>query len=295
VSPASTLFLETEIASGYRAGHFGIEWTKQKDLYGFYLLDANSTVGGSQSKSTDSSSGETTVYRTQDLDAGLGFGFQDMFELHISGFNTKTPETKFSQSGTMVELSFRSDPASSQESAKELDSETEKFTPSFSVGLGSGNARIKQTLEFTVFNRLIERDIEFDQKEFRGFISFIPVDWLKLKISGSSFAYSESKEDLQTAFNNFFLNYYMTDLVSTISGLPESSVSLQGVFKINTEFDLEIKGSSTKLIVDDSISRRGRILITKYFEQWTLAAGFSRSETNQSKEFAGLFNVSYQF
>ncbi len=292
---ATTLFLETEVGSGFGAGHLGMEWSKQKDFEDLYLLDANVSAGGSQSKSENTSTGEITVYKNQDVDAGFGIGFREMIEIHISGYSTKSPEAKFSQSGSSAELSFHYKLNSETDSDLSLESNDEKFSPSFSLGIGTGSSRIRQTISFTILNTLIERDIDFDQREVSGFVSVRPMEWLKLRLSGSSYSYSKTKEELQTAFNNRFLNYYSSDLVSTIGGLPESSVSLQGIFSINEDLDLEVRGASTKLIVDDSISKRGRVVMTKYFDTWSAGLGLSRSETAQSKEFTGLGNFSYDF
>lgn len=290
---ATSLVLETEAGSGYGAAHVGIEWSKKDDLQGFYFGNASAFAGGSQSKIEDTTTGNVTTIKTQDADLGIGFGYNQILELQLSGYTSRTPETKYQQSGSKFELSFRHQFSGSSElSLEEIE---EKFQPSFAVGVGSGSSRIRQTVSFTILNTPIERDIDLDQKEISGFVTAQFVEWLRLRISGSTYSYSKSKSDLQTAFNNRFLNYYTTDLVSTIAGLPESSVSLQGIFLLNSDWDLEVRGTSTKMIVDDSIARRGRVLATRYWKDWSFAGGLSRSETTQLKEFTGLFNITYGF
>ena len=290
---STTLFLETEAGSGYGAGHLGVEWNKTKDFENLYLVSASASAGGSQSRVEDSNGNITTI-KTQDADAGLGVGFNDMFELHLSGFTTRTPEVKYQQTGSLVELSFRHTFKAVEKITLDGEGE-ENFAPGFSVGIGSGSSHIRQTVSFTILNTTVERDIDLDQKEVSGFISLSPLAWLRLRLSGSNYSYSKSKSDLQTAFANRFLNYYTTDLVSTIAGLPENTVALQGIFVLNPDWDFELKGSNTKMIVDDSISRRGRVLVTRYYNEWSFAGGVSRSETTQAKEFSGLFNISYLF
>ena len=285
---AVSLLQDAEFGAGFNSLNFELDYTSllEKDV-GFYFAQGNLSAGGSQSKSEDTTTGTVTTYRSQAFAGGIGFGYSSAWNLDFSGYSSKTPETTYAQVGSNLDLSF-----SHLFMTTSPDSD---FAPRLTLGVGHGRANIEQNLSFKILNFSVHRNVELDQRKTSAYLSYTPLQWLKIKLAGTRYLYSRSKADLQTAFRNRFLNYYTSDLVSTIGGLPENAASLKVTFYLSPSWDLEVMAANTHFIVDDSTSRRTHLIISRTWEAWLTGIGISKYETFQDQDTSILFNLAYDF
>lgn len=242
-----------------------------------HISDWQVSLTGNRSQ-VESDTGEVEVTRGRDISLGGGMTYLTDWHTALTAYQSSTPETQFIQRGG--ELSF---------SYAQMDSHWP-----FSLGIGFGGSQIEQDIAFTILNRTFQRRAELEQRLARLSGTISPADWLLVKWQGQAFRYSRSKADLQAAFQSRFLNYYTADLISSISGLPEYSGSLELIFSIGDSWDISFFGQRTHLIVDDSELFRSEIMGTRYFSSWNLGLGLSRLRTSHSSETLFLVRVAFR-
>lgn len=268
---------DSEIASGYASQHFeahGPGMTPE----GLHFSGWNISAGGSRSKEENSATGEITYTNSRDFSAGLDFGYTQTFLLSLSLDSTRTSENEYSQTTSGAAVSYHSEPAEGW---------------AWNAGAGHYQGDIKQHLSFQILNTRIERDVSLNQRETQVLLGVSPMPSLSLQLRASAFSYSKSKQDLQTAFQNRFLNTYTTDLISSISGLPESQFKLNAIYQLQDTWDLSLSSTQTKRIVDDSTSRRGEIIASHDIKDWRLGAGVARSQNDNLTDWSAIFELSY--
>jgi hypothetical protein len=238
----------------------------------------------SRSKSEDATTGVITTYNSRHFSGGAGLAYAGAFTADLSLNSTRTPETDFTQTGGSLDLAFL-----------HRFGEAAGFRPRFSLGLGYGSSNIEQGLSFKILNRQVDRQVDLTQKRISAFVSCMPAEWVRARISASTYDYSKSKSDIQTAFNNRFLNYFTGDLVATIGGLPEYSSLAKLTFYVWETWDVEIFQSKTHLIVDDSTSTRTQVKLSKTWDAWIFGLGLARTDTALYLDSTLLGSLSYDF
>ena len=276
------LDIDSEIGKGYFGTHWGLSQSFPQEENRFTFSQWNASVGGNQSKYEDSTTGEVFTTRGRQGSIGAGVNYDKKWNLDLSLFGTNTPETNYGESGSYLQGSY------SLRNINENDF-------GFSVGLGVGNSKIGQKISFKIGSFTVNRDVELEKSEKSFFLSVSAFPWLTMKLDYQTYSYSRSKADLQAVYGSRFLNYYSSDLVNSIGGLPEYSGSVSLISALNDLWDLSFSARKTHLIVDDSDSKRYQVYVDRYFEAWTAGLGFSRSETTQSTEGSLLARGSFDF
>lgn len=228
----------------------------------------NMSFTTSQAKSEDSVTGEISTTRGRDLSAGAGIAYNRSWNFDLSVMSSTTPETDYRQSGAHLQTAYR------------YESEKLLVQP----GIVFGKSKINQKLSFKILNAFVNRDVELEQQELGAFLLLAPWEWFSVRVDGSIFSYSKSKEQLQTAYASRFLNYYTSDLISNIGGLPEYSASAELVFLFSPRWDVSYLAQRTHLIVDDSESVKNQLILTYSADSWSLGGGMSQLRTSQSNE-----------
>ncbi len=268
----------SELSSAYAAQHFetaGDGSTSDS----FHFAGWDFSAGGARTKN-QSSAGEETISNSRDASGAVDFGYAKEWTFTLSGDTNHATETEYTQNSAGLGFSYR----------HALDENR-----SFNFGLGTYRGNIKQHLSFVILNTHIERDVTLDQKETQISVGFAPAKSLSLRLQASLFTYNKSKQDLQTAFQNRFLNNNASDLITSIAGLPESVFKLSGTYQLNSDIDLNLSTSQTKHIVDDSTSRRSELTGAYYWQSWLLGGGIGRQQTEATTELTALVNIGYSW
>lgn len=275
------LNLDSEVAKGYAA--FGATFNSLLETDSSFVSFSqwNLSAHRSQSKLKDESLDEVITYHGTDGSAGIGLLWGSKLNSDFSIFSNSTSETQYRQAGLAIDLSL-------------------PLSEEWAVGMGYGNSGIRQKFSFLILNQNISRELELEQKEWNFLARYTHAKWLTVSVKGRSYSYSRSKTELQAAYSNRFLNYYVTDLISSISGLPQSSVSLSFLAILNTQWEMEAIFQRTHLIVDDSESKKNQLLAAYYFDNavlsnLSLGFGVSQSETVSTKDNSLLLNLGCNF
>jgi len=278
VSQGYTIRSDSEVSAGYVSQHFQVRG-EGFPSESFHFAGWSLGAGGARSKNEDGS-GDVTESNSRDFALGADFGYSKSWFLALTADSNKATETEYSQSTAGAQLSY----------THQLENDR-----SWSVGIGASQGSIKQHISVQILNTRFGRDVHLDQNEAHFFVGWSPMKDLLLQLRASSFSYSRSKQELQTAFQSPFLNTFTSDLVSSIGGLPESQLQARATYQLNSEWDLTVITSQTKRIVDNSLSRRGEITGTYYMEAWLLEAGLGRSQSENTTELSGIFAVGYSW
>jgi hypothetical protein len=270
---------DSELSPGYTAQHFDLSHSILP-IDSFHFGGWNLSAGGSRTKYEDTSTGEISYANSRDFSAALDLGYSTDWLFSISADTSKATETQFTQTTKGANLTY---------------SYTYGDGGSFSVGAGYYEGQIKQQISFVILNRTVEREVSLDQKESEISLSWSPAKTLSISLRASGYTYSKSKQDLQTAFQNRFLNTFTTDLISSISGLPESQVKLGINYQLNEDWDLAANTSQTKRIVDETLSRRSELLATTYVNAWMIGGGFSRLQSEGMADTSALLQLGYSW
>lgn len=266
----NTLSSNAEIASGYSAIDLGLSGDKKVEDGRLGFSSYSFSIGSSQSKSTDSVTNETTITRTRTLFGLLGISYGEAVDLSADLRSTASAQTKFEQTEYNGNLTYNFRWGSSEHPRK------------ISIGFSGGESQIKQKVSFTILNTTVNKDLDIRGRQVGGSISFSLVDWASLSVSGQSYSYSKSKEDLQAAYKNRFLNNYASTVTSTIGGLPETSAQLRlSLFPID-RWQLDLESSTTKTLVDEQVEKTGRAEVIFSFGDKSLGIGVLRGESQSS-------------
>lgn len=278
------LDLESEIGQGYFGSNFGL--SQSLDTYDnqLYLSQWNISAGANQSKYEDSTTGELFITRGRQGSLGAGLGYDNNWNLDLSLYSSSTSETNYSENGSFLQGSYVK---------RNMVQSDHEF--GFGFGLGVGSSKIGQKISFKIGQFNINRDVELEKSEKSVFVSISAFSSLFLKMEYQTYSYSRSKSDLQTAYRNRFLNYYTSDLINSIGGLPDYSASLFLNWAYSELWDFSMSARKTHLIVDDSEAKRYQAYADRFFDNWSAGIGFSRSETSQSYEGSFLARGSINF
>ena len=274
---ATTLRADSEFGSKYRALRIEGRAAEMKPE-SWHFAGLGLTAGSAVSKNENKTTGEITENTTREFSGNLAAGYNKEWLLTLSYDWSHTPDTEFKQNMTGIQLTY-----------------THPYGDGQSWGLGFGNyqGKIEHHLSFKILNTTITRDVSLDQKENQITLSFTPIRELSFLLQASSFSYSKSKQDLQTAFANRFLNTYTSDLVNSIGGLPESSAKISATYLLNEDWDFNAIFSQSKLIVDDSSLKRSELTVSRYWEAWVFGGGLGHSTGDGFSETTALLSIGY--
>jgi hypothetical protein len=274
LATALQLKLNTDIGDNYSGVTLGVSEYYEFDDLEAHISDWQITAASNKSKYLDADY-QAQESKGYDFSLGGGIVFLGNYNLAGSIFQTETPSTDYQQKGGLLLLSYAN-----------TDHE-----PSYSVGIGIGGSLIVQDVEFIILSTPIKRTIEIDQSEFQIFASLSIFHWLLIKYQGQSYQYSKDKAELQQAFQSDFLQYYTTDLISSIGGLPEYSNALEFIFTLNQDWGLSLLHQVSHLIVDDSSLYRTELFATRYYKKWNIGFGLSRIGTKSEKDTLALLSI----
>jgi len=270
----------TEIGSQFTGQHFEVQGKGSKPE-GPHFAGWSLSAGGSKSKDENATTGEISYVNSRDFSGDIDFGYSKEWLLALSVDSTRSTETEFSQSTLGADISYANDPG--------------EDGIGWNLGFGYFNGDIKQKFTVQILNRNIEREVTLSQKESQLSAGISPIAKLSLQLRASSFTYNKSKQDLQTAFQNRFLNAHVSDLISSIASLPDSRLKVSAVYQLSEDWDLSASTSQTKLIVDDSISRRNELSATYYMKSWRIGGGVASSQSPTLSETSALVDLGYSW
>jgi hypothetical protein len=283
---ATQLNLDTEANRSFSAVSLGLDWQpsidkqadSEKEELEFPLIQLKGfslSGGGDQQKVEDSTTGEVTTYRSRSGSVGVRFQLGESWFLNLSGSATETPETYYKESGPQGSLQY-------------------KINSNFRLGVRSGSALIEQKYSIEILNRIYERSLSLNQN-YNGLIfKYTLPEVFSITLSGTQYKYSKSKEELQTAYQNQFLNNFVSEVVSSISGLPESSAAIDVMYFMTEDIDLGLYYQNSVLIVDSSRSQRGELTLTKYFDRISIGAGLGSQKTTSTSSNSVIFNLGFE-
>lgn len=305
-SYAVTGSLENEVGKSFRTSTLTVSDSYgQSKESGFLFSKWDFFAGATDSSVEDPSAASSTTQKTRDFGLGIGFSSFSQWDYDLSLHSSRTPETKYSESGGLIGISFKFNlGADSADSVKlnekksildEFLSEPD-FRPKVKVGLKLGSTSIRQDFTITILNRSFDREGKLEQKSLGAFVQIDPWEWLSMRLTGTSFSYSRSKEDLQAAYNSAALNFLAEGAVNTIGGLPASNGSLRFLFFLGEQFDIELNGTKTKYLVSSDESNTGLILVSWHGQR--LGAGIGAKSTKSTgvpASGSGLLNLDVSF
>ncbi len=274
----TTLSLDLEASRTLSSGTVGVDWSKEElvdpieelplvDLKGLNLIG-----GGDIQKVENSTTGEVSSIKTRVGNAGVRFQFGESWNLNLSASSTETPETYYKETGPLGNLTY-------------------KINGNWKIGLKAGSSAIEQKYYITILNRTFERSILIDKQYSGLLLKFTLPELFAITLSGANYKYSKTKEEIQSAYQNQFLNNYATELVSSISGLPESTSSLDFVFFASDSIDLGFFAQSTVLMSDGSRANRYEVSFNKYLKKYSLGGGIGATKTDSSTSGFAMLNV----
>jgi hypothetical protein len=272
------LDVDSELGQGFFSSYLNLSKSFTTEANEFSLSQLNAGGGFNQSKTEDSSTGTVTVTKGRSGSLGGGIAYDQKWKLDLSLYANSTPETNYGESGGNMQISYHS------KNSGETDW-------NYALGVSSGRSRVVQRINFQILNTTVNRDAELDKNETGVFASLSPAQWLSARIDYQKYGYSRSKQDLQAIYASRFLNYYTSDLISSIGGLPEYAASLSVTASVSEDWDVSFLTRRTHLIVDDSDSKKSQISADRYFDRFSLGAGVSRSETNQGLDNSVLLHL----
>lgn len=243
-------------------------------------------AGGTQSKSEDATTNQSTTYRSQDVGGSLGVNLGPAWSLTGSLFSTRTPETSYAQAGGGIDLAF---------TWRASVDETVGFSPYLSLSVGRSSSNIRQSFQFTVLGFTSGRDLELQQQSTSIGFSAMPAEWINLGVSLTRTTYDRPTEELRAAFNNRFLVGSASSVVSTIGGLPESNLSGNLGFYFLDDWELEILRSTTRLLIDGSANHMTQLTGYYNWGDWRFGLGAARNETATNRTNSALGHLSYMF
>jgi hypothetical protein len=270
----------TELGSQYTSQHIEAE-SKGRHSEGPHFAGWSLSGGGSKSKDENATTGATTTVNSRDFSGDVDFGFSKEWLLSLSYDSTHSNETEYTQNTIGADISYANDPP--------------EDGIGWNLGFGFYQGDIKQKFTIQILNRDVEREVTLSQKETQFSAGGSPIAKLSFQFRASSFTYSKSKQDLQTAFQNRFLNAHASDLISSIAGLPDSRLKLSIVYQLSENWDASVSGSQTKLIVDDSLSKRSELSATCYLKNWRLGGGVANSQSPTLSETTALVDLGYSW
>jgi hypothetical protein len=252
---------DLELARGYSTQRLGLfEQVKAKDPSQFYLSNWNLELWAAQSRFFDSVTSERIVSRTRGLSGGVGFtAFEDLnLDLGIQAQNAA--DSSYSESGGFLGLS--------------------KDWETWTVGFEAGTNKIKQKLTLST----IEREVELQQKQATVFVKILATEDLDFRISGTGYTYNKTKDELQLVYRNRLSPDGNPEFAGTIGGLPESSVGLHVNYALTELVGLSLASSSSRLLVDQSISKHFLIQAKRDFGTWGGSFGLASAGTDGNTE-----------
>jgi hypothetical protein len=275
---ATILNLNSERSNNFTAGSIGVSNFYEYDDQKIHLSNWFANFSFNKTK-LEEDDGDSFIVNSRDFTLGGGFVYWKHINFNVAIFQSKTPETDFEQKGFDLDISY---------------SNLEGKIP-FSIGGGYGESQISQLIEFTIFNRLFQRQPELEQNVYKIYATILPVYWLFLRFTYKQYTYSASKEDLQRLFQSRFFNFYTSNLISSIAGLSEYTYSPEMIFTFNDKWDFAILFERSLLIVDNTHLDRMEGVFTRYFRKWSVNFGAASISSSQNSSTTMLLGGSLNF
>lgn len=281
---------ETGSAFSYRSLSINDEYDLKDD---FSLKLWKLSYGIGRSETVDSSTNITNENNTKDIDGEIGFNLTEKWTSYFSVHTSNTVETKYTDSGGHIELSFLHQFVRNMNS----DEDEELFSPLIGFGLSLGSSRIKQNISWTILSKIYSRDVELDQKSYTLSVSGQPWRFFSIRGFYTIYQYNKDKSQLSTAFQSRLLNFLSDNLITTIGGLQDSTSGISATFYYSNIFDLDISTSRTVLIADQSVLNSSSLFGTFYVYDWDLSLGFklNTSSVSAEKNTSTSITLAYQF
>lgn len=266
----------------------------------------NSALTLSTTKITDGTTGTRTVTdRTTEIAGGAVWDYDHTWDIGMGLVYSRTPDENLVNSGGNVDFSFTHEYGHAEKEQKDDDA---KFFPYFTAKLGFASLRYVQTYGLTTRRSGVSRPTTGENtiKQNQSNISFKykPLDWFKVRLIAEKYTYDRDVTAFLSALDSTRVaRTGRAEFASAVSGLPDSSSTLEFSFYPGQTWEIVASGTSSLSAYDATKSSSGTLQVNKDIgKAWRVGLGVQSQKSEASalnpdpiNESLGILLVSYDF